>query len=112
MDIKEKLELHTALMNDISEIIGYGDSILDSGIDKCENNWDITHDDTLLIETEKGTDYWEFIISSYSSKGDKLYIGDQDGLVFIMGYDEQDGYSNASIFILDTDKRKFIEKIW
>ena len=107
--IKKKLDIHKSLMKDISEIIGYGTILTDTGIDyTLDNEWWITEDNNLLIATDKGSDYWSFIINSYASKEEKFYIGEKDELVFIMGYSEDDGWDNSIIFVLSKNKKKYI----
>ena len=102
--IEKTLKERDDLTNEILEIIGYGstnNSYID--MDFIDKRWDINNDE-LYLETEDD-DYYAYTISSYSAKGEKLYMGEKDGLTFIMGYCSDDSYSDTTLFILKNENR-------
>jgi len=69
-----------------------------------DRKWDI-NDDELYLATEDGDDYYAYIISSYSAKGEQLYIGEKDGLTIVMGYISDDSWDETSIFVLRNENK-------
>ena len=80
----------------ISNIIGYKSDIgCDITEDYIEAKWKVDDDELTIIE---GIDEYVFTISSYSSKGQKLFYGGKGDYFFVMAF--QDNWALTSVFIL------------
>ena len=102
--IEKTLKERDDLTNELLKIIGYGstdNSYID--MDFIDRKWDINGDE-LYLETEDD-DYYAYTISSYSAKGEKLYMGEKDGLTIVMGYCSEDSYSDTTIFVLRNENK-------
>lgn len=103
--IEKVLKERDDLTNEILEIIGYRSSN-NSYIDMefIDRKWDI-NDDELYLATEEGDDYYAYTISSYSAKGEQLFMGEKDGITLVMGYCSDDSYSDTTIFVLRNENK-------
>ena len=107
-DIIEMLKVRDKLQKRVLDLIGYG-SDDNSPIEKFEGSWSQVDDELYLLDGdhpkawEEG-DYYTYTISSYSAKGEKLYVGEEDGFTFIMAYPEDCCYDETTIFMLDNNK--------
>lgn len=94
--------------NELTKIMGYCD---DSPIyDELDKRWCVTADDFRIEvdgETSLEDDYYGYTISSLSAKGEKLFMGELDGVVYIMAYSEN--WRETEIFMLSKDKQVFLE---
>ena len=102
--IEKTLKERDDLTKEILEIIGYGstdNSYID--MDFIDKKWDINGEE-LYLETEDD-DYYVYTISSYSAKGEKLYVGEKEGLTFVMGYASEDSWDESCIFVLKNENR-------
>ena len=102
--IEKTLKERDDLTKEILEIIGYGsgdNSYID--MDFIDRKWDINGEE-LYLETDDD-DYYQYTISSYSAKGEKLFMGEKDDLTFVMGYCSEDSYSDTTLFILKNENR-------
>lgn len=111
MTILELLKVRDELQDKVIKIIGYGSSD-DSPIEFEEGYWILDGDELLILEKDEEPNnsydegmYYGFTVSSYSSKGEKLYIGEQDGYTFVMAYPMDDRYDNTTIFMLNNKYR-------
>jgi hypothetical protein len=111
MNIKEKINVLQDLKKDVSEIIGY--SSINDNLDYLPNEkWNIDGEYLRILFDE--TDYNEYIISSYSAKGEKFFKGEKDGLVFVMGYLEDNFTEDTEVYILSKENEvdsSFLENL-
>ena len=50
-------------------------------------------------------EYTQFEVSSLAMKKEVLFMGEEDGLFYIMGYEEDGMWDDAEIFIFDEKNR-------
>ena len=87
-------------LNNILSFIGYNSHDF-MEIEILENSkWNIVDDNLYLQLMEDSDDVYDFIISSYSAQGKKLFMKKDDTYTYIMAYDEEDNYDDTSIFIV------------
>lgn len=98
-------ELRDSLSRRIAEIIGYSsDDEIFYFEDHRESSWDISCDDVLRVW--EADDYEEYTICSYSAKGEQLFMGEDSGLVFVLGHLEHKSYRDARILVLDSAQKR------
>jgi hypothetical protein len=92
------------LYKNIGEIIGLSESLYDneSLIDETDCKWK-REDGQLLICRGKNNDVYSYAISSYSAKGERFFIGESDGLTYVMCY-PNDGFADddSRVYVLDS----------
>jgi hypothetical protein len=98
--IKESKVVH----KDIMKLIGY-DSYNNSPVEKNDSPWGIgsgKYSDNLRIFTDGNCDdYYDYTISSYSAKGEQLFMGESGGYYVVMAHPSGESYSNTTIFVLN-----------
>jgi hypothetical protein len=102
-NFNEKFAAYKDFQKLVGEAIGYGDldcTIID---DYINDKWSIEDDCLTIFDSEDEEDYYEFTISSYSSKGEKLFCGAVNDLFLIMCY--QDRWENADVLILKNENK-------
>ena len=98
-DFENFIEQRDLYWKKISDLIGC--NIENNVIDyRLDSKWNIV-DDELYIDLNNNADYFLFTVSSYSAKGDQLFKGESDGLLYVMAYDEDDFSDNTCVFVLD-----------
>lgn len=113
MKIIEMMKIKNQLQTKVLNLIDYNS---DDNSPIVEENcyWAIEDDELILIEAETSEDVEEMIdngdyyvhtISSYSAKGEKLYLGEEDDFTFVMAYPQDESYDNTTIFMLDNNKK-------
>lgn len=114
---KEKvLELlvdNKTLLEEISKIIGYNYmSICDSKIvNGLKLPW--AFDDgggIIYYARHEGDDIYNYegmIVSSLGNKiGEEMFMGESDGLTYVIGYDESENWNDTYILILDNKNKE------
>ncbi len=102
--IKESKIIH----NDIMKLIGY-DSYNNSPIEKNDSPWGMSNDELRIFTNGNCDDYYCYTISSYSAKGEKLFMGKSDGYYFIMAYPSDESYSNTTIFVFNERNKVILD---
>ena len=102
------LEEREIINNELTKIMGYcDDSPISNELDK---RWCII-DDELRIEVDDVTslddDYYGYIISSQNAMGEEFFMGELDGVVYVMAY--PDDWDDTEIFMFSKDKQVFLE---
>jgi len=96
-EIQKNINIFNETTLEILTFIGYGSAgYYEIDIDK-NSSWSI-YNDELVISI--GDDVYSYTISSYSSKGEKLYMNSDDEYTYVMCYPEYDNWENATIIIL------------
>ena len=109
------------LAKDIGKIIDYGSGLSDEQIENWLGYYWSVNGNTLRIFEEKppeswandreeedwydNANQWEYTVSSYSAKGEKFFVGSQDGLTFVMGYPEDRMTRDAHVHVFDDEKK-------
>ena len=109
---KELLKYRDILQERVLNLIGYGTGN-NFPIELDEDVYWIMEGDKLLFldaNEEPNNAYEECMycvhtVSSYSSKGEKFYTGEEDGYTFVMAYPEDSSYEETTIFMLNNKKR-------
>ena len=90
----------------IEKIIGTSN---DYRICNClEDKWSMTDDNKYFNFDRYGDDMWEYgqyQVSSLGTKQEKLFMGEEEGIFFIMGYEEDGGWDDAELFVFDVKNR-------
>lgn len=98
--IKDSKRIH----KDIMDLIGY-EGYSGSPIETRDLPWRIGSDkysDNLRLFTDTNCDdYYDYTISSYSAKGEKLFMTQLEGYYIIMAHPTDESYYNTTIFVLD-----------
>lgn len=119
MEMKQQLELfflmRKELIEKIGKIIGYENVYVGEPIsDNTDVFWSMDGESLhigMLDKDNKPKDlyateeYYGYTVSSYCAKGEKLFCGEHEGLMYVMAYDEDGRWSESSIMILDLTKR-------
>lgn len=107
-DLLDFIESQDSIYEQISEIIGYGNLGNDDPIcvDYINKEWFTQGDDLFIMIYEDEDEYYSFIISSYSAQGEKLYIGESDGLTYVMAYQDDAGWDQTSIYVLSNEMKR------
>jgi len=108
--ILEVLEKRDELQKEILELIGYKSND-NSRIEYSEDGWLVQNDELYFTEDDsiyenydefwENGDYYCYTISSYSSKGEELYMKRLNDITIIMAYPVDSSYYETTIFILD-----------
>lgn len=106
---REKFEsfnnLKVEIYKELGEILGLSESLYDNEalIDETDCKWN-REDEQLLICRGKSNDVYSYTISSYSAKGERFFIGESDGLTYVMCYPD-DGFADedSRVYVLTTD---------
>lgn len=107
--MRELIKNYEKLIIEVAKIIGYTD--IDTAIvPLLDTKWAMTEDNKYFNFDRGGTmyDMWEygrFEVSSLAMKQETLFMGEEDGLFFIMGYEEDDDWDDAEIYIFDIKNR-------
>jgi len=109
-EIKHFLKSRSHIYDRISDLIDYSSDISDKAlIDNYFNNeWYVEGDQLYIKDNEEEDEYYSYCISSYSALGEKLFIGESDGITYIMAYNEEDFAEDSFIFILYSKLRESI----
>lgn len=112
MDKKEilsRVDSYCGLIDEIKSVIDYNSEINITPCLECE--WSI--EGGLLHINFGGEDglyeYAGLEISSLGALGKKLFMGEKDGISFIMAYDDGLGWEHAYVYILDNKKRIYAD---
>ena len=100
--LKKAVSSYEETVNEVLEIIGYGSSYFQE-LTILENaKWEVASDNLTIfgLYDDEPDEEYSFIISSYSAKGEKQYIGTSEGYTYIMGYDDNYGWENTEIYVL------------
>lgn len=107
--MKDRILKHVAerdaIIEELKTIMGYCDeSPLELLLDK---KWEIIGDDELHIQTEDEDledNYFSFQISSLGASGKEFFMGEKDGISYIMAHDDE-SWEDTAIFILDNKNK-------
>lgn len=84
---------------------------------ELNTKWCMTDDQKYInfdrCEAGDMTEYSRFRVSSLAMKQKELFMGEEDGLFFIMAYDEDGDWNDAELLIFDKkNKVDWIETEW
>lgn len=112
--ILKALSERDKIQKEILELIGYGSGD-NSWIEwNDDEKWSMYKDDLYFIEDDYKDDveealengnYYRYTISSYSSKGEKLFMKELEDITIIMAYPEEESYDNTTIYILNNKNK-------
>lgn len=100
---------YESLQKEILEIIGYGGHDASPILFDPNIEW-VGNGDMIALANQKTgfEDPHYYTISSLGAKGEKLYMGEKEGLFFFMAYDTfDDDWRNTELVILSASKRRF-----
>jgi hypothetical protein len=101
-----------AITDELKKIMTHCDS--DSPIDvDITSEWQIDGDELRIGEDDKPIDenkgnYYSYTISSMGAKGKELFIGEKDGITYVMAY--PDNWRDTVIYVLDNKNRTYGEE--
>lgn len=99
------IKVRDDLYEEISNIIDYGGNLTDNELFLYTDEKFSIHGEDLFIYDIDDDEWYSLIISSLGTMGEKLYIGESDGYVYVMAYEDERGWDNTNIYIFDADKR-------
>lgn len=102
------LKQNKSLMKLIGETIGYSSDINETINDSYKSlKWSLDRDTLQIHENldEDSDDYYEYTVSSYSAKGERLYMGEIGDLTLLMAYPSHERYDDTEIIILKTQNK-------
>jgi hypothetical protein len=104
----ELLNANSILLEEAAKIIGYNNLEGEIMLNKISTSWALDKDSGYLSfdRYNKGdmNEYFPLTISSLGNKGEDLFMGESDGLTFIMAYDNDD-WEDTAIFIFDNENK-------
>lgn len=106
-EIKLRINSYNELVSEIKTIIDYGNSDVYINTSYIDKEWLIENGVLYLNRDGRKDGVYDFAgltISSLGALGKKLFIGEQDGISFIMAHEEDDWY-NSYVYILDNAKK-------
>lgn len=101
-NLKNEILSYQETVNKILKIIGYSSEYFQEITILEHAKWGVCGDDLSLggLYQDEPDDTYSYIISSYSAKGIKLFMGSDDEHTFIMAYDDNSRYDDTEIFVL------------
>ena len=106
--LEQHLENYNKFKEFIAEIIDYPIEDLSEGFEVWDKWWNINDDELKIITEEDGLEtgeYYDYTISSYRMKGEKLYMGEYEDYVIVMAYPDSEMWDNTIIYILNKNKQ-------
>jgi len=103
------LDANSVLLNEIGNIINYGDCS-DEIVDGLKLPWAFEEGSGMIYyarhEDDDIYDYEGFQVSSKGAKGEEFFMGESDGITYVMGYQESDNWDDTYILILDNENKE------
>lgn len=106
MKIRDKVNVYLNFKVEIAKIIGYTD-LYETITPLLHTKWAMK-DGLINFDRLKEGDMWDYftlIISSLGMKNEIFFMGEEDGLHFIMAYPEDDMWNETEIYIFDNKNR-------
>lgn len=103
-EFKDFISIRNEIMERISKLIGYGSGLSDISVrDFTKRKWNTDDDYLFICEEDDDDGVCAYKISSYAAKGEKFFMGESDGLFYIMAYDEEDFAEDAELFVFSKE---------
>ena len=101
---------YNSFMEKVCKIIGYKDITSEPIWDCTEHIWSYNKTDGQLF-IDRGDDeglygYAAQQISSMGAKGEEFFMGESDGLTYVIGHDESENWDDTYILILDNNNKE------
>jgi len=115
MDKDKVLELlsdNKTLLEEIAKIIGYDYEYIrnESIVNGIKLPWAFEDGSGMIYYARhEGGDiynYEGYQVSSLGAKGEEFFMGESDGLTYVMGYDESENWDDTYILILDNKNKE------
>ena len=106
--MRNLIKNYEKLKVEVAKIIGYTN--IDTAIvPMLDAKWAMTEDNKYFnFDRNDVGDLWEytrFEVSSLGMKQETLFMGGEDGLFYLMGYEEDGMWDDAEIYIFDAKNR-------
>jgi len=110
--VLELLSANKTLLEEIAKIIGYdyvyiSDSPIVNGL---KLPWAFEDGEGMIYyarhEGDDIYDYEGMQVSSLGGKGEEFFMGESDGLTYVIGYDESENWDDTYILILDNNNKE------
>lgn len=106
----ELLSANKTLLDEIGKIIGYESIYNLSIVNGLKLPWAFDNGGGMIYYARhEGDDMYEYEgmeISSLGAKGEEFFMGESDGLTYVMGYDESENWDDSYILILDNNNKE------
>ena len=103
--IQKHIQERDSIVNDLNDIMGHCD---DSPIEiEIDSQWSQDGDSLWISADGKpiDEDYYAYTVSSFSARGEELFMGEKDGLTYVMAYSEEGRWQDTYIFILSNKNK-------
>jgi len=109
--VLELLSATESLIDGIGDIIDYDDYLMDKGVvNGLSLPWALEESSGMIYYARnEGGDIYEysgFQVSSLGMKNEKFYMGESDGITYVMGYPEDENWDDTYILILDNNNKE------
>jgi hypothetical protein len=110
-ELLDLISTNKTLLTKIGSIIDYGSDMSDNSIeDGLVLPWAFEEGSGMIYYARnKGDsiyDYCGFQVSSLGMKNEKFYMGEYDGVTYVMGYPEDENWDDTYILILDNKNKE------
>jgi len=103
-EFKEFITLHDDILKKISDLIGYKGDLSETAIcHRLEKKWNIDQDYLYILDGDDEEDFYSYKISSYAAKEERFFIGNSDGLYYVLAYNDEGFPEDSEIFILNKE---------
>lgn len=110
--VQESENIHSDIMNLIGPRFG-GTPLVERNISPIEDYrkfpWGISKTELRIFTDGNCDDYWCYTISSYSAKGEMLYMKEIEDHFIVMAHPDDESYSNTTIFIFSKNNRVILD---
>lgn len=110
--VRESERIHLEIMNLIGPKFGgmpLGERNTSPIEDYRRFPWGISRTELRIFKDGNCDDYFCYTISSYSDKGEFLYMKEIEDQFIVMAYPDGEPYSNKTIFIFDKNDKVILE---
>ena len=98
--IKKHIEERNQINELLKEIMPYAD---DTPFEiTLEHKWKVNGGELFIYDTE---DEYAYNISSWANRGDQLFMGEKDGITYVMAYAADGKWYETTILILDNKNK-------
>ena len=105
------LESNKTLLEEIAKIIGYDYRSISGSpiVNGLKLPWAFEDGEGMIYYARHGDDMYNYEgmqVSSLGAKGEEFFMGESDGLTYVIGYDESENWDDTYILILDNNNKE------